>query len=292
MDELWTMLSGSAVAVSGILGLVLGWRRRAADVLPSAVVVGVLAAVFWCALTEAFIPVHAALEHAIDGLAGYRPSGWLACGLAGGFLVGLAVTAGYETWSRGAGASRKEELTRGEAAHWSVGTDRSGGARHALWSPRRSMLVLATGTGLCGLGAGLAIGSVAVSGETGLAILLTAAFVLHTGTEAFAVTAPLTASGRRRWGLLGSMGVIGGAPAVLGTFLGRRFTNDTDDVLAQSIGVAVLALAVGIMLHLLIRRVGVLIARGRPGLVYTGIGAGFVVALVGDLALMVAVGTA
>lgn len=292
MDERWTMLFGGAVALGGVLGLMVGWRRRTFGVVLNGMVAGVLVAAFWCALDEAFAPLHDAVAQAIDGLAGYWPVGRLFGGLTAGLSVGVGVLAGYEAWSRRAGLPSREELARGEIARLSVGRERSGHARRARWSPRRSMLVMATGSGLCALGAGLAVGSVVTSGQIVLAVLLTVAFALHLGSEAFTVVAPLTANGGRRWWLLLGMGLIGGAPALLGTFFGRWISPEADDVVGQTLGVGLLGLAAGILLYLVVRRIGVLAARGRPGSLYAGIGIGFFAAFLGNMALMVAVGVA
>ncbi|MGD9529979.1 MAG: ZIP family metal transporter, partial [Pseudonocardia sp.] len=83
----------------------------------------------------------------------------------------------------------------------------------------RLAVLIAVGIGLHNLGEGLAIGSAFAVGELALGTALVVGFALHNTTEGLAIVAPLT---ERRPGLpaLLGLGLLAGAPAVLGALLG------------------------------------------------------------------------
>ena len=85
-------------------------------------------------------------------------------------------------------------------------------------------LLVAIGIGLHNLGEGLAIGSAYAVGELALGAFLVFGFALHNTTEGLAIVAPL--SGHRRPSLvrLAGLGLIAGAPAILGGSSARRST--------------------------------------------------------------------
>ena len=88
----------------------------------------------------------------------------------------------------------------------------------------RLALVIAVGIGLHNLGEGLAIGSAYAVGELALGTALVIGFALHNTTEGIAIVAPLT---DRRPSLvrLLALGLIAGAPAVLGALVGATVNN-------------------------------------------------------------------
>ena len=79
--------------------------------------------------------------------------------------------------------------------------------------------VLALGIGLHNLGEGLAIGSAYVLGELSLGMLLIVGFTLHNATEGIAIVAPLVDEGATLSRLL-RLGLLAGAPTILGTWIG------------------------------------------------------------------------
>ncbi|MEW5829929.1 MAG: metal transporter [Chloroflexota bacterium] len=95
--------------------------------------------------------------------------------------------------------------------------------------------MIATGIGLHNLGEGLAIGAAYNVGEIALGAFLVVGFIIQNITEGLGIIAPVL---RDRPGLrsLAWMGLIGGAPAILGAWIGG---------LAPSPTLAVLFLAVG-----------------------------------------------
>jgi ZIP family zinc transporter len=79
--------------------------------------------------------------------------------------------------------------------------------------------MIALGIGIHNLGEGLAIGSAFVLGEVALGTLLILGFTIHNVTEGIAILAP----GVKRnigWGHLAAMGLLAGAPTVVGGMIG------------------------------------------------------------------------
>ena len=121
-----------------------------------------------------------------------------------GALVSFLVLAAVDSWLAG----RRD----------SAGARRAGGAYLAL--------LVAIGIGLHNLGEGLAIGSAYAGGALALGAFLVVGFALHNTTEGLAIVAPM-ASERPRLGRLVALGLIAGAPAVLGAWVGAAAFNSS-----------------------------------------------------------------
>lgn len=89
----------------------------------------------------------------------------------------------------------------------------------------RLALMIAIGIGLHNLGEGLAIGSAYAVGELALGAFLVVGFAAHNTTEGFAIVAPFARERRPRFGRLVVLGLIAGAPAIVGAFLGASVNN-------------------------------------------------------------------
>jgi zinc transporter, ZIP family len=105
--------------------------------------------------------------------------------------------------------------------------ERRGSARGGAAGYRLAFLV-ALGIGLHNLGEGLAIGSAYAIGALALGAALVVGFALHNTTEGLAIVAPVarnpgTAAGRLR--RLAFLGLIAGAPAILGAWVGASAFN-------------------------------------------------------------------
>jgi zinc transporter ZupT len=85
-------------------------------------------------------------------------------------------------------------------------------------------LLVATGIGLHNLGEGVAIGSAYTVGALALGAFLVVGFALHNTTEGLAIVAPI-ADLRPTAGRLAVLGLIAGAPAVLGAWIGAAAFN-------------------------------------------------------------------
>ena len=85
-------------------------------------------------------------------------------------------------------------------------------------------LLIAVGIGLHNLGEGLAIGTAYTTGALALGAFLVVGFALHNTTEGLAIVAPIARS-NPSIGRLGLLGLIAGAPAVLGAWIGAAAFN-------------------------------------------------------------------
>jgi ZIP family zinc transporter len=85
-------------------------------------------------------------------------------------------------------------------------------------------LLVAVGIGLHNLGEGVAIGSAYSVGALALGAFLVVGFALHNTTEGLAIVAPI-ANLRPTVGRLALLGLVAGAPAVLGAWIGAAAFN-------------------------------------------------------------------
>jgi zinc transporter ZupT len=92
-------------------------------------------------------------------------------------------------------------------------------ARAAGASGGQLALLVAVGIGLHNLGEGVAIGAAYSAGALALGAFLVIGFAIHNTTEGLAIVAPV-AHLRPRLGRLALLGLIAGAPAVLGAWIG------------------------------------------------------------------------
>jgi ZIP family zinc transporter len=103
-------------------------------------------------------------------------------------------------------------------------------------------LLVAIGIGLHNLGEGLAIGSAYATGALALGAFLVVGFAIHNTTEGLAIVAPLRGGGdgadaRPSIGRLAGLGMIAGAPAILGAWIGASSYNPSLAALLFGIGV-------------------------------------------------------
>jgi zinc transporter ZupT len=96
--------------------------------------------------------------------------------------------------------------------------------------------LVAFGIGVHNLGEGLAIGSAYAVGEIALGALLLIGFTIHNTTEGLAIVAPLARSSRVKLSHLATLGLIGGAPAIAGCWLGGFTYSQLWAVFFLSIG--------------------------------------------------------
>lgn len=94
---------------------------------------------------------------------------------------------------------------------------------------------VAFGIGVHNLGEGLAIGSAYALGEIALGALLLLGFTIHNTTEGLAIIAPLTRS-RVSIFHLALLGLLGGAPAIIGCWIGGFTYSDLWATLFLAIG--------------------------------------------------------
>jgi zinc transporter ZupT len=168
----------------------------------------------------AFLGIDALLEGtelAGEGAAAFGGAALVWLGAAAAFL-GLA---GVDSWLR----SRRDGGEGGGALD-AGGGDRGGGAARpgsggmATGLGYRAALLVAIGIGLHNLGEGLAIGSAYAVGSLALGATLIVGFALHNTTEGLAIVAPVARERAAQLRRLALLGVIAGAPAILGAWIG------------------------------------------------------------------------
>ena len=146
-----------------------------------------------------FLGIDALLEGTEIAATGAEAFGGAALVWLGAVVAYLAL-AGVDGWLR---ARRERASGTGAGAAWQLA------------------LLVAIGIGLHNLGEGLAIGSAYAVGSLALGTALVVGFALHNTTEGLAIVAPVAEEGRspslRRLALLG---LVAGAPAILGAFVG------------------------------------------------------------------------
>ncbi|HEX7278481.1 MAG TPA: ZIP family metal transporter [Solirubrobacterales bacterium] len=169
----------------------------------------------------AFLAIDAGLEGL--ELAAEAPAafGGAALVLAGGLVAYLAL-AGVDAYL----SERSRRAQRGGGAA-------AGGAYLAL--------LVAIGIGLHNLAEGLAIGSAYASGALALGAFLVVGFAIHNTTEGLAIVAPLRDEERPGLGRLLGFGLIAGAPAVLGAWIGAAAYDPSLVALLFGVGVGAIA---------------------------------------------------
>jgi len=104
--------------------------------------------------------------------------------------------------------------------------------------------LVALGIGLHNLGEGLAIGSAYATGALALGAFLVVGFAIHNTTEGLAIVAPMRgggASARPGPGRLLGLGLLAGAPAVLGAWIGAAAFDPSLAALLFGVGVGAIA---------------------------------------------------
>jgi len=142
---------------------------------------------------------------------------WL--GAAGAFLA----LAGVDAWLR---------ARRGTA---------DGEGRGLAAAGYRAAFLVALGIGLHNLGEGLAIGSAYAVGSLALGATLVVGFALHNTTEGLAIVAPVAQERQASLRRLALLGLLAGAPAVLGAWIGASAYNPSLAALMFGIGAGAIA---------------------------------------------------
>jgi len=105
----------------------------------------------------------------------------------------------------------------------------------------RAAFLVALGIGLHNLGEGLAIGSAYAIGSLALGAALVVGFALHNTTEGLAIVAPVARDRRPRARTLILLGLLAGAPAILGAWIGASAFNPSLAALLFGVGAGAIA---------------------------------------------------
>ncbi len=203
--------------------------------------------------------------------------------LAAGVLAFLAFDAGFEAFEVAASIPGALEgnllvvtgilgtvlLVQGFSAWLTDGRD---------VSPLGLAYLVALGIGLHNLAEGLAIGSAFALGRVSLGAFLVIGFMVHNVTEGPAIVAPVAQGQRPPLRHFGAIGLLAGAPIILGGWIGGFAYSPTLGALFLAVGVGAI-LQVNWELASLIRRNGRLASVG----VLLGFLAGFAIMYVTDL---------
>ena len=244
----------------------LGPRAVGLRAMLNAITIGVLLFLLWDVLTHAVEPVEVALAAATDHTATWWPFIGLAALLFAGLAVGLLSLVAYDRWIAARALRTGPREFKGSAE----------GVLRLSEPASRLAFLIAVGIGLHNFSEGLAIGQSAASGRLSLAVVLVVGFALHNATEGFGITAPLAgASTRSSWRQLALLGVIGGAPTLVGTLLGSVYVSDV-------LSLVFLALAAGSIIYVVVQLIGVALRFGRTYTLYAGILAGLLAGFVTD----------
>jgi ZIP family zinc transporter len=172
----------------------------------------------------AFLGIDALLEG--TELAGTGPEA-----LGGAALVWFGAVAAYLVLS-GVDGWLRARTERTEASG-----DGAGGRPLGV----HAALLVAIGIGLHNLGEGLAIGSAYAVGSLALGAALVVGFALHNTTEGLAIVAPVARSGAARLRTLVLLGLLAGAPVILGAWIGASAFHPSFAALLFGVGAGAIA---------------------------------------------------
>ncbi|WP_308634113.1 ZIP family metal transporter [Paenibacillus silvisoli] len=119
---------------------------------------------------------------------------------------------------------------------------------------------IAGGIGLHNLGEGLAIGAAFAAGEAALGTFLVIGFTLHNVTEGIGIAAPLL-NERPTWRTFLGLAVVGGAPAIIGTWTGGFVFNETFAALFFGVGAGAIMQVIYVISKMIVREAG---KAGKP----------------------------
>ena len=140
--------------------------------------------------------------------------------------------------------------------------------------------MIAVGIGLHNFAEGLAIGQSFSGGQAALGTILVVGFALHNATEGFGIAGPLVGQ-KVSWTRLVWLGLIGGAPTAIGSFVGGIWVNPTIELLFLSVAVGSLVYVTRELFRLRFATLG---AVGATAALSFGVFLGFGTELVVDIA--------
>lgn len=111
---------------------------------------------------------------------------------------------------------------------------------------------IASGIGLHNLGEGLAIGAAFAAGEAALGSFLIIGFTLHNITEGIGIAAPLLKA-KPTYKTFLALALLGGGPAIIGTWIGGFVFNQTLAALFFGIGAGAIIQVIYVIFKMIVR---------------------------------------
>lgn len=184
------------------------------------------------------------------------PQRWIDFALA--LTIGLLVFLGVDTLSEAletaadlAGPFQGTLLVAVGAIGTVLGLRIVGGARREAGGRSAQMtaaLLVALGIGLHNLGEGLAIGAAYALGEASLSAFLVIGFMMHNTTEGLGIVAPI-ARDAPRLRTLALLGLLAGAPTILGAWIGGLAYSPLFATLFLALGAGAISQVVLVLLR-------------------------------------------
>ncbi|WP_256757953.1 ZIP family metal transporter [Cohnella sp. WQ 127256] len=140
--------------------------------------------------------------------------------------------------------------------------------KKGVMSGKQVSYKIAGGIGLHNLGEGLAIGAAFAAGEAALGTFLIIGFTLHNITEGVGIAAPLLKESPR-WRTFLGLAVVGGGPAIMGTWIGGFVFNDTLAALFFGIGAGAIVQVIFVISKMIIREAA---KSGSPAVSWVNLG--------------------
>ena len=153
-------------------------------------------------------------------------------------------------------------------------------ARQAGATPFQLAVLVSIGIGLHNLGEGLAIGSAYAVGELALGAFLVFGFALQNTSEGLAIVAPLSAHRRPSLLRLIGLGLIAGAPAIVGAFIGALAFNPELAALLIGVGIGAIVQVIVQLVPSIRDRAGRALYPASVGGILTGVLVLYVTSLV------------
>jgi zinc transporter, ZIP family len=141
-------------------------------------------------------------------------------------------------------------------------------------------LIIAVGMGFQNLTEGLVFGSLGVAfGLSHAALVVLVGFILQNVSEGFAIASPFLGNTERKAGLIASLFLVGGVPAIVGGSVGFFYNSPTFDLVFDGVAIGAILYAILPMLKGLFRESSPSLQR----LTYLGVFLGFLVGFLVNL---------
>ncbi|HUH99703.1 MAG TPA: hypothetical protein VLY65_01545, partial [Nitrososphaerales archaeon] len=140
-------------------------------------------------------------------------------------------------------------------------------------NPRRTALIIATGIGLQNLTEGLVFGANWTAGAVGVVAVVFVGFLLQNVTEGFPITSPFFGQLDKKTGVIMTLLLVGGAPAIIGGGIGYYFNSEAFDLVFDGLAIGAMTYVILPMLKNAFKDMDY----AKQRMVYLGVFIGFLV---------------